>query len=312
MYEKNVRESSRRVVYLSGEIKKTGNFSCEENLTIADLLLKGGGFTEKAWIFDAEISRIPPEGISGDSLSHLFVVPLIDMRKEIFSREVMTDLILTRKTVASEFRLKPNDHVFIRANPDYEPLKTVSITGEVLYPGEYTIKSRNITLSELIERAGGVRKSAFLPGGQLIRKNQRVYIDFEKVIEKKNVKENIILLPGDQIVIPPRMNTVTVIGKVINPGFYKYVKGIRISEYLNQSGGKTKYGDKVYVTEPSGRTRKLSIFNNMKVQEGSVITVRAKIPEKTEKINWSEVVRDSFIILTGALTIVYLADRVSE
>ena len=87
---------------------------------------------------------------------------------------------------------------------------------------------------------------------------------------------------------------------------------MRIREYLNQSGGKTKYGDNVYVTEPSGRTHKLSIFNNMKVQEGSLITVRAKAPEKTDNINWSEVVKDSFTILTGALTIVYLADRVSE
>jgi hypothetical protein len=54
------------------------------------------------------------------------------------------------------------------------------------------------------------------------------------------------------------------------------------------------------------------MFRNQKVMEGSVITVQTKPPEEKKEIDWSETIIDSFSFLTGAMTIIYLADRIAE
>ncbi|MEG3066581.1 SLBB domain-containing protein [Acetomicrobium sp.] len=57
---------------------------------------------------------------------------------------------------------------------------TVTISGEVKYPGVYTIK-KGETLSDLIERAGGYTDRASLPGAiftrESVRESQRRSID---------------------------------------------------------------------------------------------------------------------------------------
>ena len=46
--------------------------------------------------------------------------------------------------------------------------------------------------------------------------------------------------------------------------------------------------------------------------EGSVITVQTKPPEEKKEIDWSETIIDSFSFLTGAMTIIFLADRIGK
>ncbi len=311
LYEKTVKEVFTRKVDLIGAVKNPGTYEWKENITLSDIILEGGGFSEDASIFEAEVARFPQNGISGDSLAMIFNVPILETERLPDNLEMITASILNRKTKASSFYLMPNDIIFIRTNPDFKYSKTVDIIGEVKYPGNYALESRNEKLSNIIERAGGLKPSAFPGGGQLYRGDKRVFIDFEKVLEKKDNKEDIILLHGDRIIVPPQPNAVQIQGEVINPGIYKYIQGSKAKDYLNFSGGKTENGDKVYVQGPSGRLQKMTLLKNPKVQDGSIITVYLKPPTVEKKeTDWSQTIQNSFAIMSSALMIVYLSQQV--
>ena len=63
------------------------------------------------------------------------------------------------------------DIVSIYTLPGFEKQKTVKVEGEVIYPGSYTIKSKNEKISDLVARAGGLTASADVEGGSLRRDN---------------------------------------------------------------------------------------------------------------------------------------------
>ena len=66
--------------------------------------------------------------------------------------------------------LEVNDYLFVRAVPEWRLYKTVEMSGEVRYPGTYTIV-KGERLSSLLERAGGFTDRAYLPGVVFTRKS---------------------------------------------------------------------------------------------------------------------------------------------
>ena len=68
------------------------------------------------------------------------------------------------------FKLMPFDEVMIRQSPAYVEQQNVSITGEVMFAGLYTLDRRNARLSELFKKAGGATDQAYLKGARIIRK----------------------------------------------------------------------------------------------------------------------------------------------
>jgi protein involved in polysaccharide export with SLBB domain len=86
---------------------------------------------------------------------------------KVFTSSVSRDLKLNAKDEA--FILKPFDHIFMRQAPSYFVQQTVNITGEVLYPGSYSIRSKNERISDLIKRSGGISKFAYIEGATLQR-----------------------------------------------------------------------------------------------------------------------------------------------
>ena len=68
------------------------------------------------------------------------------------------------------FLLKPFDRVEIRKSPGYAAQETVSINGEVLFDGEYTLEKRNERVSDLVRRAGGIIDGAYVKGAHLERR----------------------------------------------------------------------------------------------------------------------------------------------
>ncbi len=76
--------------------------------------------------------------------------------------------------------LQMNDYIFLRSVPEWNLYRTVTIAGEVRYPGAYTIK-KGETLSSLIDRAGGFTDRAYLRGAiftrERVREQQQRQID---------------------------------------------------------------------------------------------------------------------------------------
>ena len=71
---------------------------------------------------------------------------------------------------AQGFTLKPFDQIFVRENPDYEEPINVVLTGEVKYPGTYSLLAKDERVSSVIKRAGGLNDYAYLDGVKMFRK----------------------------------------------------------------------------------------------------------------------------------------------
>lgn len=85
--------------------------------------------------------------------------------------------------------------------------KAVFITGEILRPGKYPLKS-DTTIVQAITLAGGFSQWAKKDKIVIIRKNpfnsdgDRISIRYSEIISGKNLKANILLKSGDTIIIP--------------------------------------------------------------------------------------------------------------
>jgi len=211
---------------------------------------------------------------------------------------------------AGRFLLEPNDYVFIRSNPDFERPQTVILTGEIVTPGRYILRSRNETLRDVIKRAGGLTSESYAGGGQVIRNGQRLFANLDDLLIHGKKRENILLQPGDSIHIPQKPNMVMVRGEVMSPGYFKYLRGAGTRDYLTMSGGKTENGGRILVQQPSGRTYEFSTWKRPRPLDGAVITVYPKpVHQERPKSDWGSVIKESFAIAASAATVVVLVGQ---
>lgn len=210
--------------------------------------------------------------------------------------------ILTNPT----FPLQHRDQVYVRLDPRFRPQQTVTLRGEVRFPGTYTLLRENETLSEVIERAGGLTPRAYPRGGQLLRNEQQLIIELDRAIAGSR-RADVPLLPGDEITVPLKPNTVDVRGAVANEGLIQHAPGRRVSYYLDRAGGLGDNAQDVFITQASGATFKLrhGLFaQNPVVDDGAIIYVSPE-PERTgERGDLSQTLRDSLAIVASAATVI--------
>ena len=147
-------------VSVLGAVRKVGSFDFGDGMTLQDVLLQAGGLTQQAEGSRIEVSRIMDYDISSNKLK-----PRIAIIKKI---KIGDDLVLSAE--AEEFLLQPFDQIFVRDNPDFEAAKNIVLSGEVKYPGIYTLLSKDEKISSVIKRAGGLTRYAYLDGVTMFRK----------------------------------------------------------------------------------------------------------------------------------------------
>jgi polysaccharide biosynthesis/export protein len=82
--------------------------------------------------------------------------------------------------------------------------KMVYITGEVSHPGAYSVASP-LNVLQLIARAGGLNEWANRKNIYILRagdKRNRLHFNYKEVVKGKNSGQNILLQPGDTVVVP--------------------------------------------------------------------------------------------------------------
>ena len=90
--------------------------------------------------------------------------------------------------------------------------------------------------------------------------------------------KNFSLSDGDTIFVPQTLNTVSVIGEVLNPNTVFYEKGKSYNNYIKNAGGYKQFALKrsVYVIKANGIIEKVGrnmFISNYRVQPGDVIVV---------------------------------------
>ncbi len=124
-----------------------------------------------------------------------------------------------------------------------------------------------------------------------------------------------VLRDGDVLVIPKKVDYVSVSGQVFNPTAISYLPGRSAKWYLSQSGGVTQIADKnaVFVVRADGSV--LSAKNNSGIWSGDPLNAVLKpgdsivVPEKAPKMagrNWTGLLQAAQVAASVALTVSYL------
>ena len=300
----------KRYVRIYGEVQKNGEYEFNENMTIRDLIFLAGGLKESASESFIEISRRHDSETSSKQTEKLV---------DLFTLKVTRDLKVVDDDL--KFLLQPFDYVYVRKAPSYFEQKTVTIEGEVLYPGPYSIQSKDERISDLINRCGGLSSHAYVNGATLYRQpdksaemdttilsdlgvdsiaikarkqlfNGRVEIQLSKILKNPNSVFNYHLKEGDRIVIPEISEEVRVAGAILNPVGLAYEPHRNARYYIDRSGGFSENAKttKVYVINSDGTTNvtKSFIFTTYPpVGPGSKIIVPEKdIKARIEPSMW--------------------------
>jgi protein involved in polysaccharide export with SLBB domain len=274
-------------------------------MTLRDAVILAGGLRDEASLLEAEVSRIP-EMTGGDSLATIIRVPLD-------SSFVLDRTGYLRRPTggrSGDLALEPYDNVFIRRVPGYSLQRNVVISGEVRFPGRYTITRPDERLSDLVQRAGGMTEAAYVRGTQFHRaegRAGRVGIDVERVLRDPSFRDNLILLVGDSIHVPLYQPVVVVEGSVNNPVAVAFVPGRNASFYVDRAGGTTRRADgkRTYIVQPNGSV----MTRGNDVEPGARVVVPQKPPDES-RANVTQIMTTTMAFLASLLSIVVLAKQI--
>lgn len=119
----------------------------------------------------------------------------------------------------------------------------VFVLGEATQPGSYTV-SGLATITNALFASGGIRKIGSLRNIQIKRKGAVVgRLDLYDLLLNGDTSDDLRLLPGDVIFIPPVGTTVGVVGEIRRPAIYELKQESTIADLLHLGGGLSPSAD---------------------------------------------------------------------
>jgi len=319
-------------VYIQGEIRKPGSFEFVQGLTLKDLIIQAGGFTDAAYK-TIEIARI----IKRDSITQQDLGAT-----QIIVTQIDGDLSMAEASTP----LSAFDVITVKRKAGYTLPESVRITGQVQYPGPYALSARNERVSAILKRAGGYTVDAFIEGAYLVhnktaeekkredenierakkilkdssglaqleaQKNMafiKVPLNLTGILNNPGSEEDLVLKVGDEIFIPKYDGQVKVGGAVLLTTQVPYSKNNSFGNYITAAGGYSADAIKrkayiVYANGEAARSSKFLFFTTRpKVKPGSEIIVPKKAEGK--KVSTGELIGISSSIASLAGLIIAL------
>ena len=290
-----------RTITIHGEVHYPGVYKYADNETIEDFILQAGGLRESASMVKVDVARrvSDPKATVNDSII-----------ARTYSFAIKDGFVVDG---TPGFTLMPFDEVYVRKSPGYSAQQNITVEGQAMFPGTYTLSMKNERLSDILKKAGGVTDLAYTPGARLERRitpdeklrmqtitnmlnsqsgndsldikkldlgnTYYVGIELDKAIAEPGGDADIVLREGDRLIIPEYNGTVKISGDVMYPNTVAYEKGKRASYYIDQAGG---WGDRAkksntYIIYMNGTVAKVG--HNAKIMPGCEIVVPSK-PKK--------------------------------
>ena len=315
-------------VTISGEINKPGEYTYADNMTLEDLVITAGGLKDAASIVRVDIARRIRDPKSTTES---------ETTGENYSFALKDGFVIDGQP---GFILHPYDQVIVRRSPSYSEQVNVTVNGEVLYSGQYNLRTKNERLSSIIERAGGVNKFAYVRGAkltrvanaeelkrmedaiQMIRKEIgdavansmglkvdstfTVGIDLEAALANPGSDADIVLREGDVINVPEYNNTVKISGAVMMPNTVSFLQGKKVSYYLSQAGGYSSQAkkSKKFIIYMNGQVAEVKGSGKKQIEPGCEIVV----PNKTRKFNFANLMSNATSFASLATMVASLAN----
>ena len=287
---------------IHGQIANPGTYPYVEQMTVEDLIIQSGGLLEAASTARIDIARRIKDPKRTES---------VNVVGEMFSLEFKDGYVIGDKDA---FYLSPFDEVYVRESPVYHTQQNVTISGEILYTGNYALSKKNERLSDLVHRAGGLTLDAFAKGARLTRKmdseeilrkndalrmaqtagdsisiksldvssEYSVGINLQSALSNPGSDFDLVLKEGDRLFIPEYTNTVKINGAVMYPNTVLYKKGEGLSYYLSQAGGYSNFAKKrkAYVIYMNGTVSRLKKSDLKAIEPGCEIIIPSKAERK--------------------------------
>lgn len=292
------------MITLEGEVAFPGRYMFAENMTIEDLIMMAGGLLESASTVKIDVSRRIKSQESmeqPDSIGQLFTLTFHD-----------------GYVVEGEkgFVLQPYDHVSVRRSPGYFEQTSVTISGEVIFPGTYVLTHKTERISDLVKKAGGVNSWAYVKGARLQRKmnddekrrleatlglldsardsidvdklsaenSYYVGIDLAEALAEPGSDADLVLREGDRLIVPEYINTVKISGNVMYPNTVTYNPDFLVKDYVEMAGG---YGyrskkSKAYIIYMNGTVKRARKLSKGVIEPGCEIVIPQKRQKETE------------------------------
>ena len=230
-YSQHTLEGGDKNVTITGQVKNPGSYTLAEGMTLYDLLFIAGGvedpdYRKTIYLDRADIVRIDT------TASQKKVIP-VDLRT-----------MLSRPKSESPL-LNSQDQIVVYAAIDFQDVRYVRIDGAVRKPNTYLLYE-NMTLKDLIVRAGGLKETA-----------EKDFIEINRTNNRTSAGENantLIKVPATQIdtfslqlgdVVLVRENPdwrtksiVAIFGEIRYPGQYVLDKETEyLSDLVTRAGG---------------------------------------------------------------------------
>jgi protein involved in polysaccharide export with SLBB domain len=304
--------ANAQTVTIDGFVKNPGSYALAKGMTLQDLILAAGGFMPGAHVIEAELARMATlsdaNGAGNVSRIRLGGQP-----------DAGSAGVFQWSPDAQETRLEHGDQVFIRKAPDYEPMRTVQLSGEVMFPGPYALAERTERLSDIFKRAGGPKPEAHLSGVQLLRGGHLVATDVDAALHSPGGNFDLELFPGDSILVPRIDPTVLVRGAVGFDTRVRYADGAGLDYYIARAGGYADNADRgrVTVTQQNGergvvRNRKFWVDSKPQPGAGSTIFVPSKPESANGGVDWDSMLTRIIGVVSATATIMIAVDRVKN
>ena len=147
-----------QTITIHGEVNYPGIYKYAEHETIEDFVLQAGGLKNSASTVKVDVSRrvSNPKALATDSIT-----------ARTFSFALKDGFVIDGKP---GFELMPFDEVYVRKSPGYTKQQNITVDGEVMFSGTYTLAKNNTRLSDVIKAAGGVTDRGYAAGATLVRR----------------------------------------------------------------------------------------------------------------------------------------------
>jgi protein involved in polysaccharide export with SLBB domain len=284
--------SGQLYVGIAGMVNKPGAYAWRPGITLRDLMVLARGPRIGAYLQEAEIARLPADREQGQ-LATTIRVPLDSTY--LFERDSSGRYIgPPGPPVAAggtpDVVLSPYDNVLVLRQPEFDLQRTVVVTGEVRFPGTYSLRTKSDRLSEVIARAGGLTPQAYPQGIRFYRSVSdvgRINVDLQRALRDSASGANVTLQPSDSIHIPEYVPSVKISGSVNSPGSVLWRRGADLSYYVSAAGGYAPRAAKgqtsVRFSNGEVRTRRGGLFKSDPTPgPGSEVFVPLRDPSDTK------------------------------
>ncbi|OHD23459.1 MAG: hypothetical protein A2Y38_10190 [Spirochaetes bacterium GWB1_59_5] len=234
-----------RIVTITGSVRRPGSYYLLPGEALTDLVERyADGMTEDADPTRTTVSRI------------------------VGAKSVMGERLSVSYSAASPVDLMNRDSVTIAPITDLLPvcwfegaiaLRVDGISLDSSNRVPYTFQPGAVLSKAVLSLRGSFSAVSDLPSAYVVRGTERIPVDLEMFLYGKDFSGDMVLQPGDRVVVPFRQLFITLAGAVRNPGRYPYIPDRSWDYYVNLAGGfdtDKNSGEAINIIDIQGRQYK--------------------------------------------------------